>query len=235
MRLINRCARSGSRVAALLVGGVVALVSAQGRASAATLTFEGIGGGGCQVAFTTYSGFNWSSQDPDSWATECDADYMGASPGYENSVGAPSATHAAGNGAGTLWVALATDPGSTFDFLGAMVTGWAFQDQLDGGSSTELLLEGYLGNQLMGSLFQDLTATYAALDMGNVVGGLNGIDYLLFWATGSEKSWLLDDMEVVVHGPEPPEIPEPASLVLFGTGLAVVAARLRRRSAVLRG
>ena len=215
----------GRRAATLVMSGLVALaMAAPQRAAAATLNFDDIPA--CLSTFanagaSNYGGLVWSA----SWAVECDANYMGV---FGNTYGSPSGENAAFNGFGEFGVTIDAPANATMDFLGGMVSTWSQNDFYAGISSITLQIDGYLDNVLQGSLLQFLVPGYAPLAMGSVVGTLNGVDQLIFYSDSPEAqhSWLLDDAQFDVHQ-STPEVPEPASLVLFGTGLFLVAARVR--------
>ena len=226
---MKRISRSGwgRRAAAVVMGGLVAgVMSLPERAAAATLTFDDIPA--CLNTFanagaSNYGGLVWSA----SWAVECDTNYAVA---FGNSYGSPSGDNAAFNGFGEFGVTIDAPANTTMDFLGGMVSSWTQNDVYTGNSSLTLQIDGYLNNVLQGSLVQFLLPGYASLVMGDVLGTLNGVDQLIFYSDSpdAQHSWLLDDAQFALHETVP-EIPEPASLVLFGTGLCLVAARLRAR------
>lgn len=215
----------GHRLRALVVGVVALVVLAPGRASAdaLNLNFDDLGGG-CQNNFgvtnPAYQGFVWSA----SWVTECDADYQDPD-GWNNSYGSPSGDHAAFNGFGEFAVSLSRD--TPFDLLGGMVSAWTTNDALGAFGSSSLTIDGYLGGNYMGTLFQVLGSGYAPL-----AGSLTGVDELWFYASEPGKAWLLDDVHVQV---EAEAIPEPASLLLLGSGLGLVTRLRARRAAKSRG
>lgn len=211
--------------ASILLGGVLALallVSSPAAAAPLTLHFDDIAV--CADTFanagaSNYNGFQWSA----SWATECNADFAS----YNNSFSAPSPQNAAGNGFGEFGITVSRN--STFNFLGALITSWTALDQFAPFSSTSIQIYGFLNNVQVGSLFQNLGAGYAPLNMANVIGTFNGIDKLEFDSSDpqAQVSWLLDDMQFDVQPQAPPQVPEPASVLLLGSGLAIVAARAR--------
>lgn len=202
-----------------------------------TLNFDSIATPNCgSVAIdpipSGYGGFTWDAN----LAVECNADYMGAS-GQGNSYGAPSILNAIYNQAGTTSEVIKR--GSPFVFDGAMVSGWTLGDAVDLAddvTAESITIRGFLGG-LGGTLVGSETITLAGADgsaaLGYLVaGGISGnIDTLQITTPATLGSlgnfWLLDNFQysdATLTG-----VPEPASVLLLGSGLIGLLAICRRK------
>lgn len=180
-----------------------------------TIDFDDIATPQCGTGFDSvpggYGGFTWSS----SFAVECDVDYLANS---GNSAGAPSAANAVYNAFGELQLTITRVTSFTFD--GGMFSGWAFADDYaDGYTATDITITGYLGDDFVGTTgLQSLDSVYAFIH--GFAGAIDRLDL-----TTSGASWLMDDVQFG----DPPSVPEPATVLLLGAGLAVVVGRRFRR------
>jgi hypothetical protein len=238
MSISLKIARAGIRI--LTVGGL--LIGTALPASATTLSFDSIATPNCGTTSVDvipggYGGFTWDAN----LGVECDADYTA---GYGNSYGAPSPNNAVYNqfGTGTITITRGTD----FQFDGGMFSGWTFGDLVDLAdqvTAQSITVRGYLGGTggtLVGteSLTLDGVDGSAALQY-LALGGITGaIDTLVISTPLINRTfgnaWLMDDLQYHdAGGNGPPPVPEPTTLVLFGSGVAGLLAR-RRRTFVLK-
>jgi hypothetical protein len=200
-------------------------------ATATTLNFDSITTPNCgSVALDLipggYGGFTWDG----SLAVECDADYTGF---YGNSYGAPSAANAIYNQFATTSEVISRV--SQFEFDGAMLSGWTLDDLVDlagGTTAPSVTVRGFLGG-LGGTLVGTQTLSLAGADgsaaLGYLaIGGIAGsIDTLQI--SSPNNLWLMDDFQY--HDAAnlvPPQVPEPTTLVLLGSGVVGLLARRRR-------
>jgi hypothetical protein len=151
--------------------------------------------------------------------------------GYDLEPGFNHITGNANSGAQALSIAnddgqpLATLSQTIADVPGATYNGsfWAYDGGFegDGNAFFELLVDGNLVTP-PGMLFDTVGPVYQEFTF-SFIG--TGSDTLTFGAQTNPNEWFLDD--VTVLGPSP--TPEPASLLLMGSGLLGMAGVLRRR------
>ena len=194
--------------------GLLALfmVSGASSAQAAVIGFDDLVG---NAEFSgVYEGFVWV----DNWHTVTDAFY---SSGYSNTYGAVSPSNAAFNGFGVTEVEVLATAGD-FDFTGAYFSTWAQVDSFVSFSSTTVTVEGWDDGGMVDSMTIALSSTgYTWLG-----AGFTSIDQLVIRNDGgSDRWWLMDDFTYDAVG-----VPEPSTLLLLGTGLAMVGIRRRRQT-----
>lgn len=207
-----------------------ALLARPSGAAAATLDFESAGGDSSSCSDTAYTfprvdqdygGFTWSTDGSGSvtWVLECDADYTGP---LGNTYGSPSGDWAVGNDVSFTGQG-GTDPLSLtrltpFIWNGAQFTSFSGL----GNGALLLTVQAYLAGVLQYSIDVPLPGDAYAAAFGQNLA----IDELRFIAGTENSLWLMDDFSFdEVQGSA---VPEPASLLLVGTGLAFVARRRRR-------
>jgi hypothetical protein len=229
MSISLKVVRSGVRI--LTIGSL--LIGTASLASATTLNFDSIATPHCgsvppDLIPGGYSGFTWDAN----LGVECDADYTGGASFYGNSYGAPSAANAIYNQFATTSEVISR--GSTFQFDGALFSGWTFADAVDFADAVtapSVTVRGFLGG-LGGTLIGTQSLTLAGADGSAALGylaisGIAGsIDTLQI--TSASNFWLMDDFQYHDAGSGPPPVPEPTTLVLLGSGVVGLLARRRR-------
>ena len=236
------CIRGSVRALAI---AAMLLAGASTSSATSVLDFDSIGTPNCGgVAIdpitTGYGGFTWDAN----LAVECNADYMGAS-GWGNGYGAPSAQNAIFNQAGTTSVAITR--AATFQFDGAMVSGWTFADAVDlvdDLTAQSITVTGFLGATQVGTetltlAGADGSAALQYLVLNGITGAIDRLQITTPVTNGRLGNfWLLDDFQFEDvnngggGGPDNPAVPEPASLVLVGSG---IVAALKRRGRFFQG
>jgi hypothetical protein len=196
-------------------------------AQATPVTLSGYGCTGDPI--TNESPFNFS----DGWVVVCNADY-----GDQSKSG--SAQFGANTYANSTPTTIDAN-GGVFDFKGGDFSSYGLPNgsggmvlDFDTPLSTQILrIEGWLGNTMVGAF--DYLFSDPVLDAGffTVTDQILGIDSLRFFSSyelaqsAGPDYWLFDSIDLT--DPVFSAVPEPTALLLFGTGLSLLAVRMRAR------
>jgi len=184
----------------------VMMFSTVGTVSAAVLDFDTLGTG----AFTNYGGFTWTNTQA--------FEYSSYNSSWSNTLASTSGEMFAFNAFGTM---AGLSGGSAFDFEGVYLAGWTQSDAEWYANAHTVTINGYNNGTLVDTYGAQLTL--GAMTYFNVA--MNNVDQLEF--SGDSGRWFLMDNFTYNSNNS---VPEPATMLLFGTGLAgLVGARLRRK------
>jgi hypothetical protein len=202
------------RIAMPTVSAALIMVAVSARpASATTITFDELN---CGDPVTTEASLTFSGA-----AAVCNSAYTND---YGNSsYGAfPSGSNSVIN-TGVDQAGIIVTGATPFTFYGIWAAALEQFDVLDPAySSATLEIDGYLNGNLVGTITETLSDLFTYFSVSGVFGDNTTIDTLVFLPDGTYPNptyFLLDDMVLT---------PEPAQLVLFGSGLFLLAMALRR-------
>jgi hypothetical protein len=181
-----------------------------GTANAVVINFDAITTTDEQAISANYAGMSWGGN----W-------YVESSTSSGN--GSVSGDYAAFNGFGELAMNLSSDV--DFDFTGAYFTSWTLRGLSQYYSATSITIEGYNNNALIGSVSMNLSADQYDWFQADLLG----VDEVRFISSSSKQWWLMDDLTIN----ESTSVPEPASVALFGLGLAGLIFSRRKKIACL--
>ncbi len=140
---------------------------------------------------------------------------------YSDTYGAPSGAFAY-NAFGDSPITLSSSV--PFTFNGADFSTWAEDDAFQSFSSTTIEIQGFSGTTLVGTVIADLSSNsfnFVSADFANVTSLVFTNDC----GSCSGRWWLMDDFTYN----QSTTTPEPGTMVMFGSGLLVVAGAIRRR------
>jgi hypothetical protein len=157
---------------------------------------------------TDYGGFTWSASGSSAYWGVVDNDSYKSL--YSNSFDFPTNPNVVINEDGNIGAAqVMISRATAFTFGGAYFGTWTRNDNVNYYGATSVTITGKLGETEIGTIIIDLSP-------GPLVWydiGLEGIDTLVFEATGPVGRYFLMDNFVYTHAPLPP------SLLLLGTGI----------------
>lgn len=171
-------------------------------ASANISTFDGLGDGN---DLSNYGGFNWSNMYSNTYDTYNNW--------YSNSLTPVSGDGLVYNGFG----ASASVSHSSFNFDGAYLTGWTYNNADWWGNAHSVTINGYNNGNLVKTFVADLDlANWKYFDVG-----MDNVDNVTF--TSDNGSFLMDNFKT--------NVPEPGMLSMFFFGITSIAGcvALRKR------